>query len=70
MPFNYKNAYFLGWFQETPFNKEKLNGYAGEKSNGLYSICNKEITWCFENIENSLFPKRNQVVVIDFYKWM
>lgn len=68
MPTNYKNAYFLGWFQETHFNKEKLNDYTGVKSNGLYSICNKETTWYFENIENSLFPKRNQAAVIDFYK--
>ena len=49
-------------------NKEKLNDYTGVKSNGLYSICNKETTWYFENIENSLFPSRNQAAVIDFYK--
>ncbi len=68
LPTNYKNAYFLGWFQETPFNKKKLNDYAGYKTNGLYSLCNKEITWYFENIENSLFPKRNQDAVVDFYR--
>jgi hypothetical protein len=67
-PTNYKNAYFLGWFLETPFNKRKLNGYSGVKSNGLYSLCNKEVTWYFENIDNSLFPKRNQGAVINFYK--
>ncbi len=48
-PYDAGNAYFLGWLASSPFNKDKIEKYTGERELGIYNIYNKNIVWYFRN---------------------
>lgn len=66
MPYDVENAYGLGWFAGSPWNKEKMKRFSGDENNSIYNVFDKEITWYFRHFPGVYF--RFDQPVKDFYR--
>lgn len=46
-PYDFSNAYNLGWLAGSPWNKKKIETYARQSDVGVYTLFNKNIVWYF-----------------------
>jgi hypothetical protein len=66
MPYDVENAYGLGWFAGSPWNKEKMKRFSGDADQSIYSVFGKKITWYFRHFPGVYF--RFDKPIKDFYK--
>jgi hypothetical protein len=67
MPIYYKNAYFLGWLQGTPFNKQKLRLNFDAQLSGIYEA-KGTYDWYFIENQHDLMTSENLNLVKEFYR--
>jgi hypothetical protein len=67
MPIHYKNAYFLGWLQGSPMNKEKLRSNFKMPLEGIYQS-RGTYDWYFIENPDDLMTSENLNLVKKFYK--
>jgi hypothetical protein len=67
IPIYYKNAYFLGWLQGSPMNKEKLRSNFKKPMEGIYQS-KGTYDWYFIENPDDLMTTANLKLVIEFYK--
>lgn len=58
------SGYRLGWFTGSPYNKEKIEKYTGDKELGVYTIFNQDIIWYF----NRTSVRRDKSHVVNLYR--
>ncbi len=46
-PYDFSNAYILGWLAGSPWNKKKIESYARKPDVGIYTLFDKKIVWYF-----------------------
>jgi hypothetical protein len=66
IPMYYKNAYFLGWLQGSPFNKEKLLSNFKTPQEGIYQS-KGTYDWYFIENPDDLMTSENLQLVKKFY---
>ena len=47
-PIDLSNAFTMGWTKFSPFNRDKLEKYTGDRNANIYNIYNKDIVWFFD----------------------
>lgn len=47
--YDFSNSYLLGWFAGSPWNKDKIEKYTGNRNAGAYTIFNRDIPWYFRS---------------------
>jgi hypothetical protein len=67
MPIYYKNAYFLGWLQGTPLNKQKLRSNFNTPLSGIYEA-RGTYDWYFIENQDDLMTSENLNLVKEFYR--